>query len=126
MEQVLKQLEQQTGVVLPEGRNPDIQFLSHLWDPLKVSYKPLIFYICMEVLALASACMLQAAGFRRHIHNGDVFYTYKVAATAGCSSSVDYDDQLVFVHGVGAGLLPYMLFVYKLWSTGEAPDLARA
>lgn len=141
MEQVLRQLEKQTGVVLPEGRNPNIHFLSHLWDPLKVSYKPLVFYICTEALAWATACLLHIAGFDRHCHKGQVFYTYRLGtgtATANGQSSIELvsdnmngsskcsnkgQDPLLFIHGVGAGLLPYLLFVYKLMSTGMLDDL---
>lgn len=116
MEQALKQLEKQTGVVLPEGRNPDIRFLSHLWDPLKVSYKPMLFYVAAEVLAQGTQCFLQLTGFKKHQHSGHVFYTYGVDTAA--ASHGDGEEPLLFVHGVGAGLLPYLLFIYKLTCAG--------
>ena len=39
-----------TGVEVPQGHNPELQFRSHLWDGLPGLHMPLMFYALTEAL----------------------------------------------------------------------------
>lgn len=122
----MRQLEQQTGICLPDGYNADVCFMSHLWDPLRTSHKPLLFYIGTEFIAFLTYIILCACGFKRHYFQGAVFYTLHLerlqqrsAAGRGSSdSSGSRQEPLLFIHGVGTGLLPYLLLVLRLVARG--------
>ncbi len=45
----VRQMEAEWGATFPEGRNPDISFMAHIWEDLRVLPKPL-------ALHLASVC----------------------------------------------------------------------
>jgi hypothetical protein len=52
--------------------------MSHLWEPLRAEYRPLLFYLSMEVVALCTRQIMASFGFQRHEHGCLAFYTYKV------------------------------------------------
>jgi hypothetical protein len=92
-----------------EGYNPDLKFMSHLWDALPASYRPLTFYAITESMDCLTRAMLWAAGLRRHDVCGHVYYT------------LDGDAKLqpvLLMHGVGAGVLPYFGLIFKFAATG--------
>ena len=66
MDHFLHMLEQRHGVKLPPGRNPNIQFMAHLWEPLRVLPKPLLMYLTSEAVGLATDAALWAMGFKVH------------------------------------------------------------
>lgn len=47
-QRMLDQLERVFGMKFDEGHNPDVEFLAHLWEPLRSVYRPLLFYILTE------------------------------------------------------------------------------
>lgn len=49
----------------PPSRPQGVKFMSHLWEPLRVTYRPLGFYALMEALALGTWAAMAAMGFRR-------------------------------------------------------------
>lgn len=50
------------------GRNPDIRFMAHLWEPLRWIHFPLAVYVAAEGLWLASSLLLRVLGFRPFKH----------------------------------------------------------
>ena len=50
--------------VLPEGRNPDITFMAHVWEDLRVLPKPLALHLACEVMSMAGHALLRMLGFR--------------------------------------------------------------
>jgi hypothetical protein len=50
------------------GYNPNIKFMAHLWEPLQASYRPLAFYLAIELVAYCSSRYLKAKGFEQHKH----------------------------------------------------------
>ena len=52
-----------------EGRNPDVEFMAHLWEPLRWMHKPLTVYIFAECVWLGTDCLLRALGFRAYKHH---------------------------------------------------------
>lgn len=53
-------------VTFPPGHNPRLRYMSHLWEPLRVHWRPLAFYAAMEGLAALAGAFMWAAGFERH------------------------------------------------------------
>ncbi len=49
---------------LPEGRNPDIKFMAHVWEDLRVLPKPLALHLACEVMTLVGHAVLRYMGFR--------------------------------------------------------------
>lgn len=109
---MLEQLEEETGLHLPPGHNPDLRMMTHLWDDLPHLYRPLAFYLFMEGVAGLTAAMLAAAGFERHTLKGHTYYTLHLGRAAA-------ERPILFLHGVGAGHFPYITFVAKLAAQGE-------
>ena len=62
----LHMLELRHGVKLPPGRNPNIRFMAHLWEPLRVLPKPLLMYLTSEAVGLATDAALRVMGFKLH------------------------------------------------------------
>ena len=50
------------------GRNLDIRFMAHLWEPLRWIHSPLAVYLAAEGLWMASSLLLRALGFRPFKH----------------------------------------------------------
>lgn len=49
----------------PPGYTPNLKFMSHLWDDLKVAWWPLAAYAVTEVLGLSTAVCMFVMGFKR-------------------------------------------------------------
>lgn len=43
--------------------------MAHLWEPLKPSYRPLAFYLLIELVAYCSKRYLKFKGFEAHRHS---------------------------------------------------------
>ena len=65
----IERIEAKFGVRFPEGRNPDIEFMAHLWEPLRWIHKPLLLFLAAETMGMATDIVLYAQGFRSHRHN---------------------------------------------------------
>jgi hypothetical protein len=72
--------------------------MSHLWEPLRAEYRPLLFYLGMEGLALCTRQIMASFGFERHELGCLAFYTYKVkpvvsAAPAAANAAAQQQHQ---------------------------------
>lgn len=65
----IERIEQRFGVTFEEGRNPDVEFMAHLWEPLRWMHKPLVVYMLAECIWLSTDCLLRALGFRAYKHH---------------------------------------------------------
>ena len=65
----IAQIEQTFQLKLEEGRNPDVEFMAHLWEPLRWLHKPLAVYMLAECMGLTTSCLLHALGFRPFRHH---------------------------------------------------------
>ncbi len=45
-----------------------MEFMAHLWEPLRWMHKPLIVYIFAECIWLSTDCLLRVLGFRAYKH----------------------------------------------------------
>lgn len=116
---------------------------AHLWEPLRWHHRPLALYLGTEVIALLTAAALWGMGFQVGAHNGDRYF-YKPAAptpaspaprspysatgnktgavgSSGAGGSVGSNDRpILLLHGVGLGLLPYLMLVARLGASKHA------
>ena len=65
----IERIQRKFGVTFEEGRNPDVEFMAHLWEPLRWMHKPLVVYIGAEAIWLGTDCLLRALGFRAYKHH---------------------------------------------------------
>ena len=75
LEAFLDEVEAIAGIKLPLGYNPDLKFMSHLWEDVPHVYRPLLFYLVMEFLELLCHIMLRVTGFQKHSIQGIEYYT---------------------------------------------------
>lgn len=60
----VRQMEAKWSRELPEGRNPDIKFMAHVWEDLRVLPKPLALHLACEVMSMVGHAVLRYMGFR--------------------------------------------------------------
>ena len=51
-----------------KGKNKNITFMAHLWEPLRVHHKPLVVHLFSEVAGAANRIWLLMLGFRLQRH----------------------------------------------------------
>lgn len=73
---MLEAIEKAWQVQFPDGSDPGIEFMDHLWKPLKCNYRPLCFYLANEVAAVLKHVLMIASGFSCYSHGGFTYYTY--------------------------------------------------
>jgi hypothetical protein len=65
---MLRQLEAVWGLVLEPGYTPGLQFMGHLWEPVKAHWRPLAFYLGTWSCGMCAAHMLRRWGFQQASH----------------------------------------------------------
>eukprot|EP00775_Hariotina_reticulata_P003337 gene3337-3613_t len=66
--QMVAQLEEAWGFNLKSGYTPGLQFMGHLWEPLKAQWRPVAFYVSTELFSLFARQLLKRWGFQQHTH----------------------------------------------------------
>lgn len=102
---------------LPEGRNPRIKPFLFAKDPLPALHRPLFMYMMSSLLCpLLTGQVMRFLGFRRGRVGGLRYWTRQRRGDVNPALDVASPRQmpLVFVHGLGVGLVPYYLFLYRL------------
>ncbi|CAL5226087.1 g8902 [Coccomyxa viridis] len=96
-----------------KGKNKNITFMAHLWEPLRVHHKPLVVHLFSEVAGAANRIWLLMLGFRLQRHKGRVYWTWSPKCCTGAVAGL----PIIFLHGVGIGLGPYFFWVLDLLRT---------
>ena len=63
-ERFVDEVEKRWGVKFPEGRNPDLTFMAHLWEPLRFFPTPLHYPCAAIVIAAVSILLLRQIAAR--------------------------------------------------------------
>jgi pimeloyl-ACP methyl ester carboxylesterase len=77
-------------------------------DPIEMMPRPLIFYAATKSMFYATRVSLWALGFERKTHPSITLYIRK-----GSNDAV----PIVFFHGIGIGITPYLRFVHSIVAT---------
>lgn len=116
-EALVAELEQAWDVKFTSGYNTELSFMAHLWQPIRCHYRPLAFYLAMEVVFVFTRVLMLSMGFQSGTVQGFTYYTYGIRSSDSASQMPKL--PILFQHGVGAGLLPYSLFVARMACTGH-------
>lgn len=97
-------------ISFPKGYNPNIKFMGHTIEPIRAFHKPLIVYLIMELVGLCCHVVLGMYGFRKMETSGITKWI--------CRPTAYHDEKspVVFIHGIGFGVLPYIHFILSLRS----------
>ncbi|KAF9969583.1 hypothetical protein BGZ73_008026 [Actinomortierella ambigua] len=141
---MMDRIEREKGVQFTPGFNPNVDCIRLNLDPVVASHRPLIYYALVWIANLLSGFVFNFLGFTRfegaldrahrvkvrkakHQHpteekekakaEYDLAYWYRPARDAD-SNKV----PLVFIHGIGVGLVQYIHFIVAL-STLSRPIL---
>ncbi|DBA90114.1 TPA: hypothetical protein ACH3X1_003430 [Trebouxia sp. C0004] len=129
-------VEKHHNVQFPPGTNANIGFMAHSWEPLRTLHKPLLVYVISEIWGVCMHLFFCCVGFKR-VQQGSISFWIKQPATQTAdvpNISEVGDDPLgetavrgmsstrpiVFLHGVGWGLFPYIRFLQMLFNQASA------
>ncbi|GAX75611.1 hypothetical protein CEUSTIGMA_g3055.t1 [Chlamydomonas eustigma] len=93
-------------------RNPNAKLIADTEQPVKVSYRPLTFYMLTEAVAGWSHVQLTQRQRFSIVCKTSIATYYVRRPQAGAVS--DPSSPIVFLHGIGLGLAPYISFLRRL------------
>jgi pimeloyl-ACP methyl ester carboxylesterase len=100
----------------PGPANPAITLMAHLREPVRAHWRPAAFYLGTEVVALSKHWALLASGWMcAPGPHGATVYTFGDVSAKSSSEQT----PILFCHGVGLGLAPYVPMVLRLAATGR-------
>jgi hypothetical protein len=105
VEILVGRFEDKLGYSLPEGADHKTRKMMVTLDPVLMWHRPLFFYAAVKGLDIVSRSALWNAEFTRSPDRGVV--TYFKQGTSG-------ETPLVFFHGIGIGLFPYIRLVLAM------------
>ncbi|GJP49123.1 hypothetical protein CLOM_g8378 [Closterium sp. NIES-68] len=92
-----------------------IEFMAHTKEPLRAVVHPLFVYAWGHMVAWLTWLSLALLGFRRHVSPAGLHYFHRPGMKAHkAQAEADGYDAVVFVHGLGIGLTPYLAFIHML------------
>lgn len=133
IEEYLAEMEQRGGIELIPGRNPKIRPVRVTLDPVRTAHRPLVWYLLVGSIDTYAFLALYWHGFK-HYTSGGFFRVFPPRPLAIISKSSPvplpywYRPHrsrtklpVLFLHGIGIGLLPYLPFIQEL--SEQDPDL---
>ncbi len=92
--------------------NDKISYMKHILDPVRIIFRPLVFYIVTDTLlnGILATSIFHLRGYH-FVKIGHLsFWTYHDET---CNSEEE-EDPIIFFHGIGAGLLMYQGFIARI------------
>jgi hypothetical protein len=121
LDDALTLLQKRTGTRFPEGSNPHITSLRLTIDPTFICWRPITFYVIIGLINrwLRHTYVNQfGATLERH---ENLEYLLRVPKGWNCAQG---PRPLVFLHGLGLGLLQYHILISELfWVFTDRPIL---
>ncbi|TCD60428.1 hypothetical protein EIP91_010080 [Steccherinum ochraceum] len=108
LDEIVDLLERRAGMQLPEGFNPEVRTLRLTVDPVTVAPRPFVWYIILSTINWILRWRLES---KWHAHLGTfegLDYILRVPQDWSPSTG---PRPVVFLHGLGLGLLQYGHFV---------------
>ncbi|TCD64755.1 hypothetical protein EIP91_003646 [Steccherinum ochraceum] len=112
LDEMMERLERRAGMKFPEGFNPEVRTLRLSVDPVTVAARPFIWYI---ILFTVSSIMRWRLRSKWHAHFGTfegLDYILRVPHDWSPSAGA---RPVVFLHGLGVGLLQSSHFIEALF-----------
>eukprot|EP00930_Biecheleria_cincta_P015135 TRINITY_DN12735_c0_g1_i1.p1 TRINITY_DN12735_c0_g1~~TRINITY_DN12735_c0_g1_i1.p1 ORF type:complete len:561 (-),score=72.09 TRINITY_DN12735_c0_g1_i1:246-1928(-) len=127
MDQVLEEFDRRFGFRFAEGHNPTVKPIRISFDELQSTPFPFFYYAWIRVLHMATRHTMRLLGFSYHAEQGlTPAYFHKPALSHSGVLVLKGEEQkqlperpIVFFHGVGVGLSPYLPFLRRLAQTRE-------
>ncbi|KAF9571314.1 hypothetical protein EC968_000753 [Mortierella alpina] len=127
-------IEDSKGVQFAPGFNPDVDCIRLAFDPVVASHRPLIYYILLWTANVLAGMVFVVLGFTRYEGTVDQTHTFEqqgrkhkapvnqLAVDPSTDlaywyrSPINPDNKvpLVFIHGIGVGLVQYIHWVVAL------------
>ncbi|KAF9078359.1 hypothetical protein BDP27DRAFT_1388250 [Rhodocollybia butyracea] len=121
----VKGFEELTGMNVEDGRVALTTSLRLSLDPVKMLHRPLVWYLIVGIVDLHTCIKLRSLGFNHYSSPRFVFpprlsTVFSKPSVTEYFSSLDR-DPIVFIHGLGIGLYPYVSLIEDLIQTD--PDM---
>lgn len=120
------------------GYDAQIKAIRINFDPIKVWYHPLSYYACVWALLYGSRQYMRVLGFTHSYGSGGLPFFHKgppdkpgVLITDGAVAPHEKKIPIIFIHGLGPGIAPYLRFLRRLAASYECfvielPDISQA
>ncbi|KAF9267068.1 hypothetical protein L218DRAFT_895241 [Marasmius fiardii PR-910] len=136
----IRRIEDRLGYKLEGGHDEDAKCMRLTFDELKSNYRPLVWYIIVGIVDFITSCRLCFHGFKHYtpersnfpIHFFSVlpFRPLNLFSNTSATPYLPYwyrphksttKDPIVFIHGIGIGLYPYVPTITSL--VRDEPDV---
>jgi hypothetical protein len=112
IDDALDQLQKRTGHFIPEGEGPQPLLLT--LDPLNVSFRPLWWYLAVATINRYLESRLQTNYHTQRIKHQDLDFLLRIPQDWDSTSGL---RPIVFIHGLGLGLLQYYTVLIDLFDS---------
>ncbi|KAJ3363842.1 hypothetical protein GGF32_003505 [Allomyces javanicus] len=115
-------LEEQTGLYLERGYDPKIKCIRLNLDAKRVKWRSAIFYSTTTLLNMSLLLGFRLLGYT-NIASPDgslIMHLPKALAALKTDPTRATPPPILFIHGLGVGIMPYLPFlIYTAWTTGR-------
>ncbi|KAJ3372093.1 hypothetical protein GGF31_002355 [Allomyces arbusculus] len=115
-------LEEQTGLYLERGYDPKIKCIRLNLDAKRVKWRSAIFYSITTLLNMSLLLGFRLMGYT-NIASSDgslIMHLPKTLAARKSDPTRATPPPILFIHGLGVGIMPYLPFlIYTAWTTGR-------
>ncbi|KAJ3902768.1 hypothetical protein F5879DRAFT_962740 [Lentinula edodes] len=127
MEEYVTKVEELLGMKLEQGRVDATSALRLTLDPVKMVHRPLVWYLVVALVDLITSTKLSFMGFHHYSNPSRIFppRLFHIFTTPSPSATTHFSywyrphksptrDPIIFIHGIGIGLYPYLPFFQDL------------
>ncbi|KAF8595798.1 hypothetical protein BDV93DRAFT_528420, partial [Ceratobasidium sp. AG-I] len=125
VEEYMEMYEKVLGKKIPPGRNPDLKSIRLTMDEVVIYHRPFLWYLIVLGVDTFVTTWLLRSGFKHYTTSQSIFpprpdslfsnrspskllsYWYRPASPQ-LPLTTDHYPPLLFLHGIGIGLLPYV------------------
>jgi hypothetical protein len=90
----LIKVEKAWGIRFPEGHDPSLRFMAHVWEPLRIWHKPLVLYGFTEAAGRIAHVLMRLMGFKKNRMGGFDCWT-TVAAPCSIPQAETEESEVV-------------------------------
>jgi len=122
LKRMVDEAQEEFKLDLAPGLNHDAKCIRLTLDPIQTSYRPLAFYAVTHVsVKAATAVLMWSLGFQKY-SAGSLDYWHR-KANKEASAAHPKKEPVVFCHGLGVGVLPYIGFLSKIISANVTDEI---